>query len=124
MLDQVLAAFELTPDFDLNVMQPGQSLFQSTSRIIAGLEQVLDSCRPDMLIVQGDTTSTLCGALAAFYQQVPVGHVEAGLRTGDLRQPFPEEMNRVLTTLLASLHFAATEGAAENLRRKGSNPDA
>ncbi len=122
MLDQVLAAFDLTPDFDLNVMQPGQSLFQSTSRIMTALEQVLESCRPDIVIVQGDTTSTLCGALAAFYKRVPVGHVEAGLRTGDLGQPFPEEMNRVLTTRLASLHFAATEGAAENLRREGVEP--
>ena len=119
MLDQVLAVFEVVPDYDLDLMQPGQSLAQSASRILGGLEPVLASLRPGMVIVQGDTTSTLCGALAAFYQHIPVGHVEAGLRTHDLRQPFPEEMNRVLTTPLTSLHFAATEGAAQNLRREG-----
>ena len=105
-------------------MLPGQTLFQSTSRILAGLEPVLKTEQPDMVIVQGDTTTTFCGALAAFYSHVPVGHVEAGLRTGDLRQPFPEEMNRVLTTRLAALHFAPTEGSAENLRREGVPPRA
>jgi UDP-N-acetylglucosamine 2-epimerase (non-hydrolysing) len=119
MLDQVLAAFAIQPDRDLNVMQAGQTLAQSASRIIAALEPVLDSERPDCVIVQGDTTTTFCGALAAFYQRIPVAHVEAGLRTGDLREPFPEEMNRVLTTRLAALHFAATESAADNLRREG-----
>ncbi|MBZ5611591.1 MAG: UDP-N-acetylglucosamine 2-epimerase (non-hydrolyzing) [Acidobacteriia bacterium] len=119
MLDQVLEAFEVKPDHDLDLMLPGQTLFQSTSRILAGLEGVLKSERPDMVMVQGDTTTTFCGALAAFYLHVPVSHVEAGLRTGDLRQPFPEEMNRVLTSRLAALHFAATEEAAENLRREG-----
>jgi len=116
MLDQVLAAFEIKPDFDLDLMLPGQTLFQSTSRILGGLEPVLDRARPDMAIVQGDTTTTFCGALAAFYKDIPVGHVEAGLRTWDMRQPFPEEMNRVLTSHLAALHFAPTEGAAANLR--------
>src|SRR5690349_10911977 len=100
MLDQVLEAFDVKPDYDLDLMLPGQTLFQSTSRILAGLEPVLKSERPDMVIVQGDTTTTFCGALAAFYQPVPVAHVEAGLRTGDMRQPFPEEMNRVLTSHL------------------------
>ncbi len=119
MLDQVLAVFDVVPDHDLDLMQPGQTLAQSASRMLAGLEPVLASSRPDLVIVQGDTTSTLCGALAAFYQHIPVAHVEAGLRTHDLRQPFPEEMNRVLTSPLASLHFAATEGAAQNLRREG-----
>lgn len=123
MLDQVLAVFDIVPDYDLDLMQPGQSLAQSASRILAGLEPVLSSFGPDLAIVQGDTTSTLCGALAAFYQQIPVAHVEAGLRTHDLRQPFPEEMNRVLTAPLASLHFAATECAARNLRREGVAPD-
>jgi len=122
MLDQVLEAFDLHPDHDLDLMLPGQTLFQSTSRILAGLERVLVAERPDMVIVQGDTTTTFCGALAAFYRNVPVAHVEAGLRTGDLRQPFPEEMNRVLTSHLTSLHFAATEQAAENLRREGVTP--
>jgi UDP-N-acetylglucosamine 2-epimerase (non-hydrolysing) len=124
MLDQVLEAFGVQPDHDLDLMLPGQTLFQSTSRILAGLEKVLESERPALVIVQGDTTTTFCGALAAFYLHIPVGHVEAGLRTGDLRQPFPEEMNRVLTSHLADLHFAATEKAAENLRREGVNPAA
>src|ERR1019366_6791204 len=119
MLDQVLEIFRIVPDHDLNLMLPGQTLFQSTSRILAGLEPVFDAVHPDIAIVQGDTTTTLCGALAAFYKNVPVGHVEAGLRSGDLRQPFPEEMNRVLTSRMAALHFAATEWAAENLRKEG-----
>ena len=119
MLDQVLEAFDVRPDHDLDLMLPGQTLFQSTSRILAGLERVLADERPNMVIVQGDTTTTFCGALAAFYLHIPVAHVEAGLRTGDLRQPFPEEMNRVLTSHLTNLHFAATEQAAENLRREG-----
>lgn len=122
MLDRVLSVFDVHPDFDLDLMLPGQTLFQSTSRILAGLEPVLRSARPDMVLVQGDTTTTFCGALAAFYQNIPVGHVEAGLRTGDIRQPFPEEMNRVLTTSLASLHFAATEWAAQNLIREHIDP--
>lgn len=122
MLDQVLHAFEVTPDHDLDLMLPGQTLFQSTSRILAGLEKVLGSEQPGMVIVQGDTTTTLCGALAGFYSRVPVAHVEAGLRTGDLAQPFPEEMNRVLTSRIASLHFAATEQAAGNLRSEGISP--
>lgn len=122
MLDQVLAAFNVTPDYDLDLMLPGQSLFQSTSRILNGLEPVLAAENPDLVIVQGDTTSTFCGALAAFYRQIPVAHVEAGLRTGDMRQPFPEEMNRVLTGRLSALHFASTEQAAANLRREGVDP--
>jgi UDP-N-acetylglucosamine 2-epimerase (non-hydrolysing) len=122
LLDQVLEAFSITPDHDLNVMTPGQSLFQSTSRIVAALEGVLERERPDCVLVQGDTTTTLCGALGAFYRGIAVGHVEAGLRTGDLRQPFPEEMNRVLTSRLAALHFAPTNAAAENLRREGADP--
>ncbi len=119
LLDQVLEAFRVSPDWDLGLMLPGQTLFQSTSRIVAGLEPVMETERPDMVLVQGDTTTTVCGALAAFYSKVPVGHVEAGLRTGDPLQPFPEEMNRILTTHLASLHFAATEGAARNLQAEG-----
>src|SRR5258706_2516208 len=118
LLDQVLDAFALRPDPDLNLMQPGQTLFQSTSRIVAALEPVLQKEQAHIVLVQGDTTTTLCGALAAFYAGVPVGHVEAGLRTGDLRQPFPEEMNRVLTSRLATVHFAATEAEGANLRRE------
>jgi len=123
MLDQVLEAFGVAPDHDLGLMLPGQTLFQSTSRIVAGLESVLAAERPDMVLVQGDTTTTFCGALSAFYRQIPVGHVEAGLRTGDMNQPFPEEMNRVLTSRLASLHFAATTGAADNLLAEGVAKD-
>jgi UDP-N-acetylglucosamine 2-epimerase (non-hydrolysing) len=119
MLDQVLDAFGVQPDYDLDLMAPGQTLFASTSSILTALEPVIASERPAMVIVQGDTTTTLCGALAAFYLRVPVAHVEAGLRTGDPRQPFPEEMNRVLTSRLADLHFAATEKAAGNLRAEG-----
>ena len=123
MLDQVLEAFDVKPDHDLDLMLPGQTLFQSTSRILAGLEPVLRQEQPAMVIVQGDTTTTLCGALAAFYSQVPVAHVEAGLRTNDLGQPFPEELNRVLTSRLTTLHFAATEEAAGNLRTEGVPPN-
>lgn len=119
LLDQVLEAFEVTPDFDLDIMLPNQTLSQSTSRILAALEPVFQTARPDLVLVQGDTTTTFCGALAGFYQRVPVGHVEAGLRTWDRWQPFPEEINRVLTTPLATLHFAATEWAASNLYKEG-----
>jgi UDP-N-acetylglucosamine 2-epimerase (non-hydrolysing) len=123
MLDQVLEAFDVKPDHDLDLMLPGQTLFQSTSRILAGLEGVLKTEQPSIIVVQGDTTTTLCGSLAGFYLHIPVAHVEAGLRTGDMRQPFPEEMNRVLTSHLAELHFAATAMAAENLRTDGVAPD-
>jgi UDP-N-acetylglucosamine 2-epimerase (non-hydrolysing) len=119
LLDQVLSVFGVKPDHDLNIMTPGQTLFQSTTRILTALEDVLEGERPDVVIVQGDTTTTFCGALASFYKHLPVGHVEAGLRTGDMEQPFPEEMNRVLTGRLSTLHFAPTEGAAENLYREG-----
>jgi UDP-N-acetylglucosamine 2-epimerase (non-hydrolysing) len=119
LLDQVLDVFGVAPDWDLDLMRPGQTLAETTARVIAGLEAVLQDARPDMVLVQGDTTTTLCGALAAFYHRIPVGHVEAGLRTWDPQQPFPEEMNRVLTSRLATLHFAATRWAAENLVREG-----
>jgi len=123
MLDQVLAVFDVQPDHDLDLMLPGQTLFQSTSRILAALEAVFKAERPGLVLVQGDTTTTLCGALAGFYARVPVGHVEAGLRTGDKAEPFPEEMNRVLAGRLADLHFAATAGAARNLIAEGVDPD-
>jgi UDP-N-acetylglucosamine 2-epimerase (non-hydrolysing) len=123
MLDRVLAAFAVTPDYDLNSMTPGQTLAGAASRILAGLEPVMADAKPDIVYVQGDTTTTLCGALAAFYAQVPVGHIEAGLRTGDLTQPFPEEMNRVVTSRLAAVHFAATEGARRNLIRENVAPE-
>src|SRR5579871_6219793 len=121
MLDQVLQAFDVAPDHDLNLMIPGQTLLQSTSRILAGLERVLDAEQPDLVLVQGDTTTTFCGALAAFYRRIPCGHVEAGLRTGDIAQPFPEEMNRVVVSRLTALHFAATPWAAGNLQAEGVN---
>lgn len=122
MLDQVLAAFGVVPDFDLNLMTPGQTLASLTSRILSELEGVLAQAKPDIVYVQGDTTTTFCGALAAFYARIPVGHVEAGLRTRDMSQPFPEEMNRVLTGRLAAIHFAATEGAGRNLIEDGVPP--
>jgi len=119
MLDQALAVFRITPDYDLNTMAAGQTLAGSASRILAALEPVCADAKPDIVFVQGDTTTTLYGALAAFYARIPVGHIEAGLRTGDMAQPFPEEMNRVLTGRLASIHFASTEGARNNLLAEG-----
>jgi UDP-N-acetylglucosamine 2-epimerase (non-hydrolysing) len=123
MLDQVLEVFRVVPDYDLNSMTPGQTLSSSTARILAALEPVMADAKPDIVYVQGDTTTTLCGALAAFYARIPVGHIEAGLRTGDLAQPFPEEMNRVVTGRLAAIHFAATEGARGNLIRENVAPE-
>ena len=118
MLDRVLTAFSIRPDYDLDSMSPGQTLTASAARILAGLEPVLQEEKPAIVFVQGDTTTTFCGALAAFYQHIPVGHIEAGLRTYDFDSPFPEEMNRVLTGRLATLHFAATDGARQNLLRE------
>ncbi|HMF77243.1 MAG TPA: UDP-N-acetylglucosamine 2-epimerase (non-hydrolyzing) [Bryobacteraceae bacterium] len=123
MLDQVLAAFGIVPDYDLDLMLPGQSLTALSGRLLSGLEAVLTEAKPSLVVVQGDTATTLCGALAAFYARVPVAHVEAGLRTFDLQAPFPEEMNRVITGRLAALHFAATDWAAENLRKEGVPAD-
>lgn len=123
LLDQVLETFRITPDHDLNLMTPGQSLTQSTSRILAALEPVIAAEHPHMLVVQGDTTTTMCGALAAFFQRVPVAHVEAGLRTGDLHQPFPEELNRVVTGRVSTVHLAPTAKAAANLEREGVATD-
>ncbi|MGH9667215.1 MAG: non-hydrolyzing UDP-N-acetylglucosamine 2-epimerase [Bryobacteraceae bacterium] len=122
LLDQVLEVFGVQPDYDLDLMLPGQTLYQSTSRIVAGLEAVIAGAQPQLVLVQGDTTTTFGGALAAFYARVPVGHVEAGLRTGDIYSPFPEEMNRLLAGRLSTLHFAATEGARKNLLREGVEP--
>src|SRR5690348_4547858 len=119
MLDPVLAAFQIAPDYDLDLMRPGQTPAELTARILEALDPVLRRESPRMVLVQGDTTTTLAAALAAFYLRIPVGHVEAGLRTGDLRQPFPEEMNRVVTSRLADLHFAPTAGAAAHLAAEG-----
>lgn len=119
MLDQVLALFKIQPDFDLNIMLAGQTLFDITSRALLGLNEILSEVKPDIVLVHGDTTTTFTGALAAFYHQIAVGHVEAGLRTGNKFSPFPEEINRKLTSALADLNFAPTETARENLLREG-----
>ncbi len=116
MLDQVLSLFEIVPDHDLNVMKPGQTLHGLTARIIEGLGDLFAADRPDVVLVHGDTTTTLAATLAAFYAQVPVAHVEAGLRTGDLWAPFPEEANRVLADRICTFHFPPTARSAENLR--------
>lgn len=115
MLDQVLELFELTPDFDLNIMKAGQSLADITNRILNGLQQVLLEFKPDIVLVHGDTTTTFAASLSAFYQQVKIGHVEAGLRTGNLYSPWPEEANRKVTSVLANYHFCPTEMARQNL---------
>ena len=119
MLDQVLHLFRITPDYDLNIMAAGQTLFDITSRAMLGINEVFQKERPDLVLVHGDTTTTFAGALAAYYHQIPVGHVEAGLRTHDIYSPFPEEMNRRLTGGIATLHFAPTATAHENLRAEG-----
>lgn len=121
MLDQVLEYFDIEPDFDLNIMKTKQSLTGITNKVLEGLEEIFIEEKPDMILVHGDTTTTFAGALAAFYQQIKVGHVEAGLRTFNKYFPFPEEMNRKLTGSLADLHFAPTKGAKENLLREGVN---
>ena len=123
MLDQILELFSITPDADLNLMQPGQTLAGLSARILEKLPAVFDEFKPDATIVQGDTTTTFCSALSSFYAGVPIGHVEAGLRTGDIREPFPEEMNRVLTTRLASWHFPATENNRQTLLGEGVSPN-
>ena len=119
MLDQVLDLFELKPDWDLDLMRPGQSLHGLTARVLTGLQPVLEAWRPDIVLVHGDTTTTLAATLASFYSGVAVGHVEAGLRTGDLTAPFPEEANRVLADKLCRLHFAPTQRSADNLHAEG-----
>ncbi len=118
MLDQVLHLFGITPDYDLNIMSAGQTLYDVTERALRGLQKVLEEAKPDLVLVHGDTTTTFAGALAAFYAQVPVGHVEAGLRTGNKYSPFPEEMNRKLTGALADYHFAPTATSKANLLRE------
>ncbi|WP_040640639.1 non-hydrolyzing UDP-N-acetylglucosamine 2-epimerase [Zestomonas thermotolerans] len=119
MLDQVLKIFSIEPEFDLAVMRPGQDLTDITTEILQKIKSVFYEFKPDLVLVHGDTASTLSGALAAYYQQIPVGHVEAGLRTGNIFSPWPEEANRKLTTTLADLHFAPTEAAKYNLVREG-----
>ena len=118
MLDQVLQVFEVEPDVDLKLMRPNQTLAGLTSRAIAAIDEYLNQHKPDMVIVQGDTTTVLCAALCGFYHKIPVGHVEAGLRTWNRHSPFPEEINRTLATRLADLHFAPTETSRQNLLRE------
>lgn len=124
MLDQILSLFRITPDDDLNIMTPGQSLAQITARAVEGLDKVICKEKPDMVLVQGDTTTALCGALAAFYHKVKIGHVEAGLRTRDLYSPFPEEANRQLVGRIADYHFAPTERARQALLDEGTPSEA
>ena len=119
MLDSVLEIFQITPDYDLNIMEPRQSLSTITSKCLLGMEGVLEQARPDLVLVHGDTSTTFAGALAAFYHQIPVGHVEAGLRTWDRYSPFPEEMNRTMVGDLAELHFCPTAANRDNLAREG-----
>ncbi len=119
MLDQVIQLFAITPDFDLDLMQPGQSLTQLTCRILTGMESVFEEFKPDMVLVHGDTTTTMATSLAAYYQQIAVGHVEAGLRTGNIYSPWPEEMNRKIAGAISSVHFAPTKMARDNLLREG-----
>ncbi|MBX2991073.1 MAG: UDP-N-acetylglucosamine 2-epimerase (non-hydrolyzing) [Bacteroidetes bacterium] len=121
MLDQVLDVFKISPDYDLNIMQEKQALSALTAKTLQALGNVLDEVQPDMVLVQGDTSTTFAGSLAAFYRQISIGHVEAGLRTNDKLHPFPEEMNRRLTSSLADLHFAPTETAKKALIREGIN---
>ena len=118
MLDSVMEIFKLQADFDLNIMEKRQTLSTITTKTLLGMERVMVECKPDMILVHGDTSTTFAGALAAFYHQVPVGHVEAGLRTYDKYSPFPEEMNRTLVGDIANLHFSPTRANAENLRRE------
>jgi len=119
MLDQVLECFDIRPDYDLDLMTPGQTLAGLTARVLTALDPLLFDTRPDMVVVQGDTTTTMAGAMSAFYRGIPVAHVEAGLRTWDLAHPFPEEMNRLMTARVAVLHFAPTAGARSNLLAEG-----
>ena len=118
MLDQVLQLFDITPDYDLNIMQPNQDLYDITSRILLGMRDVLKEVQPDIVLVHGDTTTSTASALAAFYQQIPVGHVEAGLRTGNIYSPWPEEMNRLITGRIAAVHFSPTLLSRENLLKE------
>jgi len=121
MLNQVLEIFDIKPDYDLDLMKPGQSLYDITSNVLCGMQKVLQDYRPDVVLVHGDTTTTFAASLAAFYEQIPVGHVEAGLRTNNLYSPWPEEANRQLTGVLATYHFAPTQTAKKNLLKENKN---
>lgn len=123
MLDQVLDIFDIKPDYDLDLMKPGQDLTDITSRVLLGMREVLRKAKPDLVLVHGDTTTCFAAGLAAFYEGIKIGHVEAGLRTGDMKAPFPEEANRALVGRIADLHFAPTETAKQNLLKENVNPD-
>ena len=122
MLDTVLELFKIDSNYDLNILKHGQSITDITVRVLKGMEDILTRERPDIVLVHGDTSTTFVGALAAFYQKIRVGHVEAGLRSGNIYSPYPEEMNRILTTNLASIHFAPTKGNYDNLIKEGIEP--
>ncbi|MCC3238344.1 UDP-N-acetylglucosamine 2-epimerase, partial [Pediococcus acidilactici] len=117
MLDQVLQIFKIKPDYDLNIMQKGQTLSSITSKVLLGMDKILQEDRPDLILVHGDTTTTFSAGLSAFYHQIPVGHVEAGLRTWNKYSPFPEELNRQMTDVLTDLYFAPTTTSRDNLLR-------
>jgi len=121
MLDQVLELFEIVPDYDLDIMKPGQDLYDVTSNVLLGMKSVLSDFKPDVVFVHGDTSTTFAASLAAFYQQIRVAHVEAGLRTGDIYSPWPEEANRQLTTQITAYHFAPTSTSQNNLLKENVN---
>jgi len=123
MLDQVLALFSIEPEYDLNIMQPGQTLAQVSSRILLGLDEVLEAFQPSVVLVHGDTATTFAASLAAYFKQIPVGHIEAGLRTGNIYSPWPEEGNRKLTACLTNFHFAPTDTSKENLIKESYSSD-
>lgn len=123
MLDQVLELFEIIPDYDLKVMKKGQDLFDITSRILLGLKEIIENVKPDLILVHGDTTTSMTASLAGFYKQVPVGHVEAGLRTNNKYSPWPEEINRKINGCIADFNFAPTESSKQNLLNENSDPD-
>lgn len=123
MLDQVLKTFEIVPDYDLDIMKQGQTLSDITARVLAGLENVIQEVKPNIILVHGDTTTTFAGALAAYYNQVDIGHVEAGLRTWNKYSPYPEEMNRQMVGVLADMHFAPTENSKNSLLKEGKKPE-
>src|SRR5574344_2104675 len=124
MLDQVLEIFNIIPDYDLNIMEKGQDLFDITCRVLLGMRDVLKSVSPDIVFVHGDTTTSTAAALAAFYQQIPVAHIEAGLRTGNIYSPWPEEMNRLITSKIATYHFAPTPLSKNNLLKENTDENA
>lgn len=123
MLDQVLHLFDIKPNYDLNIMQQGQDLYDITSRVLLGMREVIKLCSPDIIFVHGDTTTSTAAALASFYQQIPVAHIEAGLRTGNIYSPWPEEMNRQITGRIATYHFSPTQLSRHNLLKENISDD-